>query len=165
MPYQWTDSDTPARAAQVRVWPHKSMTPEGFVWFIGLTAALLAVPLLPLVGTFVLWGVLPFLLAALWGVWWGLRRNQRDMGLYEELDLSPDRIAITRHNPRGARQDWEANPYWVELRLHKKGKVENYLTLRGANREVELGAFLTPDERVALHGELQARLAAVRRPA
>jgi len=102
---------------------------------------------------------LPFLLGALWAVWAGLRRNQRDMSLYEEVELTRGRIAITRHNPRGPRQDWEANPYWVELRLHPKGKVENYLTLRGSDREVELGAFLSPDERVALHGELLERLA------
>jgi uncharacterized membrane protein len=81
------------------------------------------------------------------------------MSLYEEVELTRGRISITRHNPKGPRQDWEANPYWVELRLHPKGKVENYLTLRGSDREVELGAFLSPDERVALHGELLERLA------
>ena len=162
MPYEWTET-TSASPVRARVWPHKSMTPEGFGWFIGLTAAFLAFPLIGLLGTVVLWGVLPFLLAALWAVWAGLRRNQRDLSLWEELELSADRIAITRHNPRGPRQDWEANPYWVELKLNPKGKVENYLTLRGSDREVELGAFLSPEERVALHADLQDRLARVRR--
>ncbi len=159
MPYEWTPQPPSAERALARVWPHKSMTPDGFGWFIGLTAAFLAIPLIGLLGTVVLWGVLPFLLGALWAVWAGLRRNQRDMSVYEEVELTRGRIAITRHNPRGPRQDWEANPYWVELRLHPKGKVENYLTLRGSDREVELGAFLSPDERLALHGELLERLA------
>ncbi len=159
MPYEWTVSAETNASSTARVWPHKSMTPEGFSWFIGLTAAFLAIPLLGLIGTVVLWGLLPFLIAALCAVWFGIRRNQRDMSLYEELVLSRERIAITRHNPHGPRQTWDANPYWVELKLHPKGKVKNYLTLRGSDREVELGAFLSPDERLALHDELQERLA------
>ena len=166
MPYEWIASEAEPSRSVAHVYPHKSMTPEGFGWFIGLTAAFLAIPLLGLIGTIVVWGLLPFLLLALWAVWTGIRHNQRDMSLYEELELTRERIAITRHNPRGAKQSWDANPYWVELRLHPKGKVENYLTLRGSDREVELGAFLSPEERVTLHRELLERLAKVNaRPA
>ena len=35
------------------------------------------------------------------------------------------------------------------------GRVRNSLTLKGEGREVELGAFLSEAERVALHRELQ----------
>ena len=42
------------------------------------------------------------------------------------------------------------------------GPVEAYLTLSGSGREVELGAFLTPDERRALDIDLRSRLAALR---
>ena len=132
-------------------------------WFIGLTAAFLAIPLMGLLGTIVLWGLLPFLLGALWAVWAGLRRNQRDLSLYEVLVLSHDQIKITRHNPNGPLQEWDANPYWVELNLHPKGKVENYITLRGSDREVELGAFLSPEERLELHDELSQKLARLKR--
>lgn len=165
MPYEWTPSSPDAPndvAAMARVWPHRSMTPEGFGWFIGVTAALLALPLIGLLGTVVLWGVLPFLLGALWAVWSGLRRNQRDLGLLEELELTAEKISIIRHNPRGPVQSWQANPYWVEVKLHPKGKVDNYITLRGSDREVELGAFLSPEERLSLHRELQTRLARAR---
>ncbi len=140
------------------------MTPQGFAWFIGVTAVLLCLQLLPLLGSFALWGILPFLLIALSGMWLGIKRNLRDLNLTEELTLSPDRIAIKRRNARGPDQKWDANPYWVELKLHPKGKVENYITLRGSDREVELGAFLSPDERLKLHSELSKRLDAVQRP-
>ena len=163
MPYEWTKDPADADSTQARLWPHKSMTPEGFGWFIGLTAAFLAIPLMGLLGTIVLWGLLPFLLGALWAVWAGLRRNQRDLSLYEELVLSRDQIKITRHNPKGPLQEWYANPYWVELNLHPKGKVENYITLRGSDREVELGAFLSPEERLELHDELSQKLARLKR--
>jgi uncharacterized membrane protein len=36
--------------------------------------------------------------------------------------------------------------------------VPQYLTLRGAGREVELGAFLTEAERVSLESELRRAL-------
>ena len=54
---------------------------------------------------------------------------------------------------------WEANPYWLKLALHPTdGRVEHYLTLKGGGpnqtREVELGAFLTPEERVDLREDL-----------
>jgi uncharacterized membrane protein len=40
--------------------------------------------------------------------------------------------------------------------------VPNYLTLKGEAREVELGAFLSEEERVTLSEELQQKLAALR---
>jgi uncharacterized membrane protein len=43
--------------------------------------------------------------------------------------------------------------------LHEEaGPVPNYVTLRGGDREVEIGAFLSADERAALYDELTHRL-------
>lgn len=138
------------------------MTQRGFVWFVGATAALIAVPLAPLIGSPVLWALLPFLVAAVWALWFALRKNGTDRDIVEELALAPGRIALVRHGPDG-RRAWEANPHWVRPHLHATGgPVPNYLTLRGGPREVELGAFLSEEERIALHGELQRALAALR---
>ncbi len=141
--------------------PYKSLTPEGFVWFIGITAALISMPLLGIIGTSVFWGLLPFLLAAIWGIWAALKRSWRDMELYEDVTVWDDLIRIERHDPRKPPRDWEANPYWVRAILHAKGgPVPNYLTLKGGAREVELGAFLTPLERVELKDLLERTLRA-----
>ena len=157
MPYEWL----PPREGEQRLhlWPHRSLSQRGFVGFVGLTAALIAVPLLPNLGSPVLWALLPFLLATIWGIWFALRKNGRDRDIVEDLSLTPDRITLVRHGPKGQRQDWEANPYWVRVVLHETGgPVPNYLTLKGGGREVELGAFLSEEERVALKGEIDAKL-------
>lgn len=157
MPYEWLP---PTEAGQhLHLWPHRSLSQRGFVWFIGLTAGLIALPLTGIIGSPVVWALLPFLLATLWAIWFALRKSGRDRDIVEELTLSPDRITLTRHGPKGKRQDWEANPYWLRVMLHEAGgPVPNYLTLKGEGREVELGAFLSEDERIMLRDELLVSL-------
>ncbi len=140
--------------------PHISMGPVGFVRVIGLAAFFLALPLIGVLGTPILWGILPFMGLALWGLWAALSRNRADRStLCEDLRLTRNEIALTRTTPKRAPQHWQANPYWVTVTLKAKGgPVENYLTLSGSGREVELGAFLSPDERVTLHDELSRAL-------
>ncbi|MFQ6554268.1 DUF2244 domain-containing protein [Aestuariibius insulae] len=167
MPYEWIDTanqsgDRPAEI-ELHCWPYRSLPRRDMVLFIGATAVLISLPLIVVLGSPILWGLLPFFLIALGAVWYALERSYRDGEILEELHLTPDEIRIDRHNPRGPDQHWDANPHWVQIALdHKDGPVENYVTLRGAGREVELGAFLMPDERAALYSELKQRLDAVR---
>jgi uncharacterized membrane protein len=158
MPYRWNPPDQQPRI--LRLWPHQSLTAEGFVIFFGATFALMAVPLIALAGSPVLWVMLGFILLILGGMWLAIARNRRARTALEELQITPERIALVRHDAGRPARAWEANPYWVDLILHPTGgPVPQYLTLRGAGREVELGAFLTPEERTDLHGELRTALA------
>ncbi|MCH8465759.1 MAG: DUF2244 domain-containing protein [Roseinatronobacter sp.] len=140
--------------------PNLSMGARGFARMIMISAAFLALPLLAVLGTPVLWGLLPFAGLALWALWYALSCNAGERAkLREDLVLSREAIEITRTNPRAPAQHWQANPYWVRLTLTDTGaKVENYLTLEGAGRVVELGAFLSPEERAALHDDLSRAL-------
>ena len=147
----------PACALYLR--PNRSLSDRGFAQMIGFAALGLALPLLALLGTPVLWGLLPFMLGTLWLLWVAVRRNTADGALCEEVLLWPDLIRVIRHNPRAPDQTWQANPYWTRLKLREDGPVEKYLTLEGAGREIELGAFLSPEERVELHAELGRRIA------
>ncbi len=162
MPYRWTsDPDAPTGPAwHLTAWPYRSLSPEGFAAFFGITFAMLLVPLLAVVGSPILWGLLPFAMGALAATWLMIRRNQRDRTLREDLTLAPGLVTLVRRDPRRPEQTWQANPYWLRVELHEDGRpVENYLTLTGAGRTVELGAFLSPDERAALHADLVDRLA------
>jgi uncharacterized membrane protein len=157
MPYEWLPPD--GDLDRLHLWPHRSLTQRGFVWFVGLTAALIAVPLIGILGSPVLWAMLPFLLGTIGAIWFALRKNGRDRDIVEDLTLSVERVTLVRHGPKGRRQDWQANPYWLRVTLHETGgPVPNYLTLKGEGREVELGAFLSEDERIALYRELKERI-------
>ncbi|MCB6178695.1 DUF2244 domain-containing protein [Rhodobacter sp. Har01] len=160
MPYEWHPPQD--RTQRLRLWPHRSLSSRGFVWFIGLTALLIGVPLLAVIGSPVLWGLLPFVAAAVWAIWVALRKNGRDRAIVEVLSFSETEVTLVRHGPHGRRQEWRANPHWLRLTLHETGgPVPNYLTLGGAERDVELGRFLSEPERIALYRDLRARLAAL----
>ena len=155
MPYEWSAETPPLRLS---VWPHRSLPKKGFVGFMGAPAALISLPLFSVLGSPILWGLLPFLALAIAGLWWGLQRSYRDGEILEELTLRPEQVELIRHNPRGPRQEWHANPYWVRIELHKTGgPVENYITLSGGGRDVEIGAFLSAEERLSLYDDLNRR--------
>lgn len=160
MPYEWTPE--PAHHEphwQLSLWPYRSLLRKDFVLFIGGTAALVSLPLLTLLGQAVLWGLLPFFGLMIAGVWYALHVSYRRGEVLEELTVNENRAHLTRHNPKGDVQEWEANRYWVTVHLHPKGgPVENYLTLRGGDREVEIGAFLDAEERLTLYDDLQRAL-------
>lgn len=156
MPYEWLPATS--TESRLHLWPYRSLPRRGMVWFLSGTIALIALPLLALIGTLALWGLLPFLLAAIAGIWWALNRSFRDGEVLEDLRLSEAEISLTHHGRKGA-QTWTANPHWVRIILHPKARIPNYLTLQGGPREVEIGAFLSSDERLRLHAELQSALA------
>ena len=159
MPYRWSTDDPRAEAQELELWPHRSLPPTGFAAFILATFAFALIPLMALLGTALLWGLLPFILIALGGMYVALRRNDRDRRILEVLTMTCGDLRLVRHNPKGSIQEWQCNTYWARIALHEGGgPVPNYVTLSGAGREVEIGAFLSEDERKALYSDLSTRL-------
>ncbi|OED47103.1 hypothetical protein AB838_17635 [Rhodobacteraceae bacterium (ex Bugula neritina AB1)] len=155
MPYNWTRPQTGAER-QLHLWPHQSLAPKGYVRFIALTSVLICMPLVPLLGSFLLWGLLPFLLLALFGMKWALDRSRRDHQILEVLTLTAKEARLERINPDGSRQNWKCNRYWTRVEMHgNDGPVPHYVTLQGSGREVEIGAFLSEEERLELYGDLK----------
>lgn len=166
MPYEWVtdrqaapdDSGAALPLAELHLWPYRSLPKRGFVVFIAITCGLILLPLIAVLGTPVVWAVLPFFALSVGAVWVALGRSYRDGAVVEVLRLWPDRIELVRHDPQGSTRRWEANPHWVQVVLHRAGgPVAHYLTLSGGGREVEIGAFLTENERKRLHAELRER--------
>ncbi|MEP2640758.1 DUF2244 domain-containing protein [Roseobacter sp.] len=155
MPYQWT-SPPGASPQTLRLWPHNSLPARGMAVFVMATFVLICIPTLPLLGTPILWGMLPFLVAAVWGMFFALQRNYRARQITEVLTLDDTAAHLTRRDPSGAVREWDCNRYWTTITKYETdGPVPHYITLKGMGREVEIGAFLSEQERVSLYDELQ----------
>ena len=108
--------------------------------------------------------MLPFLGAAVWALWAALRRSYKDGEVSEDITRAGDILTLTHRPVRGDDLSWECNIYWVRAELHKEGgPVPNYVTLSGNGRQVELGRFLSEDERKDLFNEVQTYLSAASR--
>lgn len=159
MPYDWIELRTAQGVRELHLWPHQSLPPRGLMVVVLATFVLLLVPLVPLLGSIVLWGILPFVLTAVGGIWLALERNYRDQRIIEVLTLTGDEAHLVRRNPDGGQQEWSCNRYWTRPEIYEAGgPVPHYVTLRGCGREVEIGAFLSEDERKALYDDLRAAL-------
>ena len=143
---------------EVTLWPNQSLTRRGYGMAMGTTAAGFALPLAAMAGTPVFWGLAPFMALAFGALWLAIRRNGRHLRIHERLALWRDEVRVERREPDGRLLRWQAEPLRVRLRLRKDAHVEDYLTLAGGGREIELGAFLAPEERVALAGEIESAL-------
>ena len=152
MPYEWTHSDT---QTVLEAWPYRSLPKKGFVIVIGIAVCLLALPAIVLVGSVVLWVLLPFMALAVASIWWGLQKSYRDGEILEHLSITRDDIHLTRHERGKAPKEWTCNTYWATANMHEtNGPVPYYVTLKGNSREVEVGAFLSEDERRQLYSDL-----------
>ena len=155
MPYIIDHEITANRIATVELWPYNSLKPKGFVLFLGITFALISIPLFNVLGTKVFWGLFPFLFVTVTGVWFALRKSLNDRQILEQLTLSKEEIILVRQDPSGEQRQWVCSPYWAKLKMYEKdGPVSNYITLTGNGREVELGSFLDEEERKNLYCEL-----------
>lgn len=158
MPYHWITSPNAARQ-ELSLWPHNALSPQGFAAMVLGFFLAASIPLYGLLGTVLLWGLLPFMLAATGGLYYALRRNARDRQILETLVLTPETTTLTRQNPGGEDQNWQSNTHWVTVALHPTGgPVPNYITLKGGSREVEIGAFLAEEERKALFSDLDSAI-------
>lgn len=145
----------------VTLWPHRSLSPKGFRVFLAIIAAFLFIPLLSVVGTGAFWIIGAFLLADILLVYGMMKLTYRSGKLREVVRLWPDRLLVERFEPSGRRKAWEANPHWVRVSVMRTKTVEDYLVLSAGGKDIELGAFLTPEERRSLADELRAQLSRV----
>lgn len=159
MPYEWSSPEADTQAKRLDMWPHRSLPRRGFAGFMLATSVMISLPLFAVLGSAILWGLLPFLAGAVALLWWAIERSYAAGKLHEALIITDEDVALTRTSPQGEVQKWDCNTHWVQTEVYPTaGPVPYYITMRGAGREVELGAFLSEDERKALYGELRAAL-------
>lgn len=164
MPHQWSPSPSVPDSAvpALSLTPFRSLPRRGFALMILMAFGLSLIPLLGVLGTMALWGLLPFVLLMVAGLWWGLEQSYKSGDILEELHLRGDELCLTHKPVKGPTQEWRCNCYWARVDMHVSGgKVPFYITLSGNGRQVEIGSFLSEDERKVLFGELKDYLKAL----
>tara|TARA_B100000700_G_C14503033_1_gene605013 strand:+ start:185 stop:550 length:366 start_codon:yes stop_codon:yes gene_type:complete len=109
------------------------------------------IPIIPFMFEKTVFMFLPFSLSTIFLLYLCLTLNLKKLKVYEMINIWPSLIEIKRFEINGKEKIWSSNPYWTKTNIYAADqKVENYLTLKGNGREVELGAFLGPNERLEI---------------
>ena len=157
-PFSASPANEPAPLLRLTLWPHRSIDRRYLPWImVGATVALM-IPIIPILGTKALYVLGAFALIDLALLYGMIGLTYRSGRAREIVRLWPDRLQIERIEPNGAVKCWEANPHWVKIELHQTRRIKDYLVLSAAGRSVELGAFLTPEERRSLAERLRRGL-------
>ena len=155
----WTDTREPT-FLRMRLAPNRSLDSNGTKIVFLLIACGFLLPIIPFIGspigtTLTIFSGLTFYLFLIM-----LQRNFQQGNTFEEIFISKSKIVVVHQEKNKKQKTWEGNPYWTKVTLDiNNPKLKNYLTLAGKGRHIELGAFLSPDERIQLRDKIQNALA------
>ena len=97
-------------------------------------------------------------------VYVAFRINFRALRVYETVDLTQDRLTVTRVAPNGHARVWSFNPYWVRLNLEERVGRMSELALTSHGERLVFGGFLTDSEREDFAAALKQALCDARMP-
>ena len=145
---------------KVRLIPNRSLDSYGTKVVFTLIACGFLLPIIPFIGTpigttlTIFSGLTFYLFLTL------LQKNFQQGIVFEEVLISKNKIKVVHQERNKEQMTWECNPYWTKVNLDiNNPKLKNYLTLAGKGKHIELGAFLSPDERLELRDKIQNALA------
>ncbi len=158
---QETENEAPAFNAVLT--PHRSLGPKGFLVFMA-AISLVAFGtgfMFYLMGA---WPVMGFMGLDVLLIYVAFRINFRALRVYETVDLTPDRLTVTRVAPNGKARVWNFNPYWVRLRLDERVGRMSELSLTSHGERLVFASFLTDPEREEFAAVLTDALHQARMP-
>jgi uncharacterized membrane protein len=104
------------------------------------------------------WLVTPFMGADVALLAWAFRASVRASRRHEHVTVTPSRLVVERHPPRGEPSEIALNPYWVRVDMADPPDHWSQLVLRSHGRALRIGAFLAPEERFSFALALKAAL-------
>jgi uncharacterized membrane protein len=154
----------PAPLLDVVVYPHRSLGPTGFLMLMAvLSACSFTIGMVfYLSGA---WPVIGFLGLDVLIVYVAFRLNYRAARAYETVRLTREALEVTRVDSSGRGRRITLQPYWLAVDMDDPPRRHSRLTLRTHGRRLEIGGFLTPDEKLDLARALRRALEEVRQPA
>jgi len=142
--------DTPDNARYIiTLWPYRSLSVRGFRILMICLASLMS---LIATGFFLIgaWPVIGFLGAEILIVWFAFKVNYRAGQLVEQLEITPERVEITRTDWRGTQTYFCLDSPWIRAELSEEIEYKPKLYLRAHAKKMEIGAFMPPVEKDAL---------------
>ena len=156
------EADAPAIAdGQIHfdavLFPQPSLSPRAFFLFMAVLClvSFIAGVLFSMVGA---WPVFGFFAIDIALVYAAFRISYRRARVYETVRLTDGQLAIERINPGQKRQRWEFQPYWLRVEIEDPPRPDSPLILSTHGNSVEIGTFLSADEKLDLAQALSTEL-------
>jgi uncharacterized membrane protein len=144
--------------------PHRSLGRRGFLVLmacLGSVALALGSAFL-LIGAWPVFGLLGLDVAL---VWLAFRINYGQARLYERVRLTERALTVQRVDHRGRGRIWQFQPHWLRVSMDDPPEHDSQIRLSSHGRQVIVGSFLSPEERLDFARALDAALDRLRRPA
>lgn len=145
------------------IWPHRSLSPKGFVIVIALLASLLSIIG---IGFFLAgaWPVIGFLGLELLVVWGAFKLNYRAAKIYENIETTTEILRVEHTDKHGHSEISEFPIGWLRVHLSPpvvpsvSSRYQQRVILSSHGVKTEIGAFLHPDEKAKLSGEIDGMI-------
>lgn len=149
----------------VRLTPHRSLKPAGFAAVMGVMAAM-ALSVSTIFWAIGAWPVIGFLGLDVALVYLAFRANYRSARAYETVEVTRDRLTITKVTANGRSREFHFNPYWARLEIDRiEDEGVTGLRIASHGRRLDVGRFLAPVERDSFAIAFANALSEVRAPA
>ena len=144
---------------RLSIWPHRSLSPKGFVILMSILGGLLFTIGL---GFFLAgaWPVIGFLGLELLIVWGAFKLNYRAAQKRETIETTADTVTVKRTDVNGKTSATKFPLGWIKVRLtpatvpESSSRQAQRVLLSSHGVETEIGHFLHPAEKPALQREV-----------
>ena len=141
--------------------PHRSLSPRGFLILMLLVCGIsfAAGVAFYLAGA---WPVIGFLGLDVLLIYGAFKLSYRSGRMHESLRLTRGALVVERVEVTGEARSWRFQPTWLQVLIDDPPGHESHLTLRSHGRNLVIGDFLTPEERLDLAKALREALSRLR---
>ena len=141
--------------------PHRSLPPRGFIFLmLGMAVVSLVFGI-----AFLLhgaWPVFGYFGADVLLLYLAFRASYRSGRMYEEVELTPERLTVQRKYPQRSALTWTFQPHWLRVSIEDPVRHDSQCTLSSHGRHLVVGSFLAPEERFDFAQALKGALARMR---
>lgn len=141
--------------------PHASLGPRAFAVLM-VVLATVSFTLGGIAVALGFWPVMGFYGLDLLAIYIAFRVSYHRARRYETVELTEDTLTVLKVEPNGRRKRIEFQPYWLRVEMDDPAEPGSRLVLASHGHAFEIGAFLTPGEKLDFARALRRELAKLR---